>query len=146
MEAAFWIIVAAFAQVALTLGLAIQLGFARVPLIARGEVRPRDVALSRDAWPEPARRVAIAFDNQFQLPVLFYFVVLVCAMAGIGAQPVVWLAWAFVATRFVHAAIVVTSNNVVHRFWPYIAGALLLIAMVVTVALLLPPAISSGGV
>lgn len=39
------------------------------------------------------------------------------------------MAWIFVATRFVHAGVYVTSNHVPYRFQAYLVGTLLLLAM-----------------
>jgi len=118
---AIWLLTAVFAQVALTLGLLVYLGFIRIPLITEGKVKIAAIALDRDAWPDRERQVSNAVDNQFQLPVLFF----VGAVVALNIGPI-WvetvLAMLFVASRFVHAAVHVTSNNVVQRFWVYVAG------------------------
>lgn len=118
---AIGVIAAVLAQGALALGLIWFLGFVRIPMIMRGEVRISDIALAREGWPERERKVSNAFDNQFQLPVLFY------AAAGLslllGATWIsLLLAWAFVISRYVHAAIHTTNNDVVRRFWTYTVG------------------------
>lgn len=124
---AIWLLAAVFAQVALIFSLGVRLGFVRVPLIMRGEVKLGAVALSRSAWPEKEQKVANAFDNQFQLPVLFF----AGAVIALNFGPI-WiesiLALLFVASRFVHAIIHVTTNNVVRRFWAYSIGFALLAA------------------
>ena len=66
------LIVAMLAQGALALGLVWYLGSIRIPMILRGEVSIRDIALSRQGWPEREKQVSNAVDNQFQLPLLFY--------------------------------------------------------------------------
>ena len=80
---------------------------------------------------EPVREAIVtvqlgnAVDNQFQLPVLFYVACLIAI--GFGATLLeVLLAAAFVVTRYVHAFIHVTSNNVVRRFAASTAGLVLL--------------------
>ena len=42
---------------------------------------------------------------------------------------IVLLSWVFVITRFAHAGIFVTSNNVRHRSLAWFAGVLVLFAM-----------------
>lgn len=124
---ALWVGAAAFAMVALALGLLGYLGAIRLPLIARGQVRVGDIALSREPWPEQEKKVSNAFDNQFQLPVLFYVACGFSILMNAGVVDVV-LAWAFVVSRYVHAAIFVTSNDVVRRFFAYSAGYAILCA------------------
>ncbi|MEP7240504.1 MAG: MAPEG family protein [Devosia sp.] len=124
---AYWLIGAGLAQALLALALLFLLGTIRVPMVQRREVRLGDVALSRDPWPEREKKVSNAFDNQFQLPLLFY--------AGCGLSlyfGTIWIevaiAWLFVVTRWVHAGIFVTSNHVVRRFTAYTAGYAILSA------------------
>jgi len=120
-----WLIAAMLAQGALALGLLWYLGTIRVPMIMRGEVKIRDMALSREAWPEREKKVSNAFDNQFQLPVLFYLACVVAVFVGPTWFDLV-LAWAFVVTRYVHAYIHATSNHVIQRFWAYASGLVIL--------------------
>jgi hypothetical protein len=96
-----------------------------VPLVLGGKVRMKDIALSREPWPEREKQVSNAFDNQFQLPVLFY----VAGFAALWFGPTLFevaLAALFVATRYAHAFVHVTSNHVVRRFQAYTAGLVLL--------------------
>ena len=113
-----WLIAAILAQGFIAFVLLWALGVIRVPMVAGGKMPVRDIALSRDPWPEQEKRVSNAFDNQFQLPVLFY----VASGLGLyfGASWVeVVIAWLFVAARVVHALVFATSNNVVQRFSAY---------------------------
>lgn len=120
-----WMIFAMLAQGALALALLWYLGFIRVPLVLGGKVPIKDIALSREPWPERARQVSNAFDNQFQLPVLFYVGGFAAIWFGATLFEVV-LAVLFVTSRYVHAFIHVTSNHVVRRFQAYVAGLVLL--------------------
>lgn len=124
-SATAWLIGAMLAQGVLAIGLLWYLGTIRVPMIMRGEVKIRDMALSREPWPEREKKVSNAFDNQFQLPVLFYVACTVAVFLGPTWFDLL-LAWAFVVTRYIHAAIHVTSNNVIQRFWAYVAGLAIL--------------------
>jgi hypothetical protein len=117
---------ALLAQGGLALVLLWLLGARRLPLIGRGKIRIADIAMSREPWPDDAKLASNAFDNQFQLPVLFY----VAVFAALYLGPV-WfeaaLAWGFVISRIVHAAIHVTSNHVIRRFTAYVTGYAILI-------------------
>ena len=110
-----------------------QLRFAEM---ARRKIDPQSIALSaqKDAGLTDTRG-ADNFNNQFQLPVLFYLAVVFEVFVDGGDPLFVWLAWAFVATRAVHALIQWTYNRVVHRFVAYALGALILWAMWVLVAI-----------
>src|SRR6187399_3253916 len=97
---AFWLLAAALVQGALALGLMWYLASIRIPLLAAGEVRVGDIALSRAGWPDREKQVSNAFDNQFQLPVLFYVAVAIAILFGPSWFEVL-LAWLFVASRYV---------------------------------------------
>ena len=122
---ATWLIAAILAQGALALGLLWYLGTIRIPMVLKGEVRIDDIALDRQGWPKREWQASNAFDNQFQLPVLFY----VGAGLALYFGPTlieVGLAWLFVITRYVHAFVHITDNHVVRRFAAYFAGLALL--------------------
>ncbi len=123
-----------FVQVALTFGLLFAMGRSRVAAVRRGEVKVRDVALGQRNWPERETQLSNAFDNQFQLPVLFYVLVVLALIARKADLLFVVLSWAFVVLRLAHAAIHITSNVVRRRFYVYLAGALVLLVMWLIVA------------
>lgn len=122
---ALGIVGAMLALGALAIGLMVYLGTIRVPLVLKGEVKMRDIAVDRGGWPEREHRVANAVDNQFQLPVLFYAGCLLALWFGATFLELL-LAWAFVVTRYVHAYIHVTHNHVLRRFWVFFTGLIIL--------------------
>ena len=144
--AAIWMMAAMLAQGALALGLLWYLGVIRVPMIVKGEVKVRDIALSRNGWPEHERKVSNAVDNQFQLPVLFYAGCIIAVLLGPTWFDLVF-AWAFVLSRYVHAFIHVTDNHVIRRFWAYTAGLaiLTLFWLVLLIQLVAVSTLVSGG-
>jgi hypothetical protein len=116
------LLLAIAAQVLLTLAILILMGRERVPRVMRGEISMADIAVDRSAYPLRARLLSNNFDNQFQLPVLFYVAAILALLIGPIGWPEALLAWAFVALRYVHAFIHVTTNHVVSRFAAYAAG------------------------
>jgi hypothetical protein len=136
------LILAIALQVLLTLGILVWMGFERVPRVARGEIALKDIAVDRDAYPVQARLLSNSFDNQFQLPVLFYLAALLALLSGGAGWVEVTLAWLFVALRYLHAAIHVTTNRVDRRFTVYCAGlvvlALLWLWLVLRLVILAP--------
>jgi hypothetical protein len=109
-------------QAFLAIALVFWLGFERVPRIARGEIRIADIAVDRTGYPLKAKLLSNSFDNQFQLPVLFFVAALLMLQLGLVGWADVLLAWLFVALRLTHALIHVTTNRVPRRFVVYTAG------------------------
>ena len=123
------LILAMAAQVLLTIILLILMGRQRIPSVMSGETDIKDIAVDRSAYPLKARLLSNCFDNQFQLPVLFYVAVLLTLWAGAVSWFELALAWAFVVLRYAHAAIHITTNSVEHRFAVYTAGLAVLCAL-----------------
>jgi hypothetical protein len=120
-----------FVQVLLTLVVYVLLAVARYRAIKVGS-GPRgspDIALGRNAWPEDAQKRANNQRNQFELPVLFYAVTAFALLVGAADLPMMVLAWAFVASRMVHAAIHIGPNKVRWRTPAFTLGVLILAAM-----------------
>jgi hypothetical protein len=116
------LILAIAAQVLLTLAILILMGVERVPRVTSGEIPLKDIAVDTAAYPLKARLLSNNFDNQFQLPILFYVATLLALWSGGTNWLEVACAWAFVALRYGHTAIHVTTNNVERRFAVYTAG------------------------
>jgi hypothetical protein len=117
-----------FVLVGLTFALLFAMTSARTRSLVAGEVKFRDIALGKN-WPDRATQVGNSFNNQFQLPLLFYALVALALPLRHADLLFVLLSWVFVVTRFAHAGIFVTTNNVRHRSLAWFAGVLVLLAM-----------------
>jgi hypothetical protein len=115
-------------QVGLTFALLFWTGRARVGAVKRGEVRLKDMALGQQVWPAKITQIANAYANQFQLPVLFYLLVVLVLVVQKVDVALVGAAWIFVGSRLVHAYVHVTTNNVPARFRAFAFGVLVLAA------------------
>lgn len=73
--------------------------------------------------------------NLFELPVIFYALTCFVAILGKADQLFMIMAWLFVAFRAAQAIVHCTYNTVQHRFFAYLAGSLVLWAMLVRFAL-----------
>jgi hypothetical protein len=124
-----------FVEVALTLALLFWTGVRRVNAVMSGAVQPRDVALRQPNWPADITRIANAYQNQLELPILFYLVVILSLFTARASVSLLVLAWVFVATRLFHALIHVTTNHMGRRFYAFLAGGLVLMAMWILFAL-----------
>ena len=118
-----------FVLVALTLGLLVWQARARVAALRAGQVKMSQIALGQNAWPERAAQINRAYQNQLELPVLFYVLVALTLVTRRETTLFVAMEWLFVVARLVHAFVHVTSNNVVRRFQIYTAGFGVLAAM-----------------
>lgn len=128
------LMIAVFAQVALTFGILLKVGTSRVAALKAGEVSIGDVALSSEAWNNNIKKISNNFNNQLQLPVLLYAAVGFFIMFDKADYQAIVLAWAFVITRYIHSFIHIRSNRVGHRFKTYAIGVLLLLVLWVWLA------------
>lgn len=129
------VLIPLFIMVALTFGLAMSMAILRTRALRGGVVRPDDISLGQQKWPERPTQLANAFRNQFELPILFY---VLCILAIITRQAdylFVLLAWLFVFTRLVHAFIHVTYNRLAHRGLAFAAGCVILMLMWIVFAI-----------
>ncbi|MBS7541367.1 MAPEG family protein [Ancylobacter lacus] len=123
-----------FVQVGLTFFILFRLGPLRFGAVRRGEING-DPTLDERAWPDKVRQASNAFRNQFEVPVL-YFVLVVLALLTRKADLIfVVLSWVFVLSRLAHAFVHLTSNNVRYRFPAYLVGVVVLLLMWVLFAL-----------
>ena len=118
-----------FIQVGLTFFLLLWMAGARRGALVRGETRLRDVALREPNWPAQATQIANCYSNQFEIPVLFYVLIAITLPLRQADYVIVLLSWVFVVTRFAHAGIFVTSNDMKTRSLAWFAGVLVLLAM-----------------
>lgn len=117
-----------FVLVGLTFVLLFMTASERTRSLTSGEVKFKDIALGKN-WPDRAAQIGNSFNNQFQLPVLFYVLVAIALPLRHADLVFVLLSWVFVVTRFAHAGVFITSNNVKRRFYAWFAGVLVLLAM-----------------
>jgi len=118
-----------FVQIALTFGLLLWLGAVRLRALREKELHIRDVERGESRWPAPVTQIQNAYENQFELPVLFYVLVGLALVAGHATTTLVVLSWLFVVCRLGHALIHTTTNNVPPRFFAYCAGLAVLMVM-----------------
>src|SRR5262245_32969616 len=112
-----------------------SLVLARLAVLRVGAISRREVAMNYyttyQEGEEPAhiRVVTRNFLNLFEMPLLFYVVVILTYVTGQASPWLVGCAWAYVALRFAHSAVHLTSNRVPLRFRIYFAGNFALLAM-----------------
>ena len=124
-----------FVLVGLTFVLLLWMAGARRQALVGGEPKIRDIALGQSNWPDRATQVGNCFANQFELPLLFYILIALALPLRRVDLFLVLMSWVFVVTRFAHAGIFVTSNDLNRRSLAWFAGVLVLFAMWIYFAL-----------
>jgi hypothetical protein len=123
------ILLPVFVLVAQIFFLALWMGYERNRAIYAKEVRIKEIALTKEPWPERAKKISNSYHNQYELPVLFFLLVAFAMITRKADLIFVVLSWVFVISRIVHMSIHTTSNNVPRRFFVYAFGLLVLIVM-----------------
>lgn len=102
----------------------------RTKVMKAERIHPQAVALSGQRSEKlKDTRASDNFNHLFELPVLFYAL---CGLAIASGQIPSWLpvaAWLFVLLRVIHSIIQCTNNTVMHRFYVFALGYLLLAGM-----------------
>ena len=101
----------------------------RVASVRSGETRLKDIALDTSKWPPHLRKLGNNFDNQFDLPMMWYgLCALVIATAKVDGIMAL-LSWAFLLSRLAHSYIHTGSNRLPQRMYAYLAGTAALFTM-----------------
>ena len=124
-----------FVLVALTFALLIGMVGTRRDALVSGKTKIRDIALGQSNWPERATQIGNCYRNQFELPLLFYLLIALALPLRHADLFIVLMSWVFVVTRFLHAGVFITSNDLGRRSIVWLAGVLVLIAMWIYFAL-----------
>jgi len=116
-----------FVQAALIVTVGIATGLGRRNSARSVETRLADIALDASNWPEHLRERANSYNNQFQMPMAYFTATAFYLVTGLQDVFAFVLGAIFVASRIVHCAIHVGSNNVVHRFYAFSVGVVTLL-------------------
>jgi hypothetical protein len=115
--------------VGLTFALLLWMATVRTQALTSRQTSLKDIALGQQNWPTRATQIGNCFKNQFEIPLLFYALIALALPLRHADLVIVLLSWVFVVTRFAHAGIFVTSNDVRTRSLAWFAGVLVLFAM-----------------
>ena len=117
-----WFLAPLFIHFAMTSFVGLRTNRLRVASVRKGETKLKDIALNSAAWPQHVRQWGNNFDNQFDLPTVWYaLTALIVATAKIDLAFII-LAWVFVASRLVHTYIHTSTNTVIYRMFAYLGG------------------------
>jgi hypothetical protein len=101
----------------------------RIKSVTSGKTKISDIAVDDDAWPRKVKQIGNNFDNQFQVPMLWYACVALVVALGLGDFVFVALSWMFLVLRFVHSMIHIGSNDVPTRMRVFLMSFVALFAM-----------------
>ena len=124
-----------FVLVGLAFFLLLWMATARTQALKGRETSLGDIARGQANWPTKVAQIGDCFSNQFEIPVLFYALIAIALPLHKADLFIVLMSWVFVVTRFAHAGIFVTSNNIQQRSMAWFAGVLVLLAMWIYFAL-----------
>lgn len=99
-----------FIEVILTFALLFAAGALRSGDLRAGTVKPENVGLRELNWPRRTAQVSNAYDNQTELPTLFYVLTVLAYFTHHAGLLFVMLAWVFIVFRLLHAYVHITSN------------------------------------
>ena len=119
------------AMVLLTALVLVRMVLGRVSAVRRGEVDARFYKTYQgdESEPRTAAQHTRHFANLFESPVLFYAGCIAAMAAGQGTGIIVWLAWAYVICRLMHAIVHLGSNKIPPRMAIYGASWVVLLAI-----------------
>lgn len=124
-----WLLAPLFIHVALTLFVGLRNISTRITSVMQGETKLKDIALDSSKWPPHVKKWSNNFDNQFDVPTVWYaLTALVIVTAKIDLAFII-LSWAFVASRLAHSYIHTGSNYIRYRMYAFLAGFAILIIM-----------------
>ena len=129
------ILIPLFVEVALTFALLFGMAGLRTRDIKSGAVDRRRIALREPNWTGRTTQFMNAFANQFEVPVLFYVLVILLIVLHHAGWLYVILAWIFVLFRILQAGIHVTANNMLWRGQAYAVSVVVLFVMWVIFAI-----------
>lgn len=128
-----------FALAALTFFCVFRLGYLRFSAVRRGEIDHRFFRSYRDyEEPENLRILSRHVVNLHEAPVLFYAISLIAYVTETLSTLILALAWIYVALRYAHSYVHLTSNIVLYRFRLFAASHVLLAVLWLAVLLSLP--------
>src|SRR5947209_4435928 len=118
-----------FVQVLLTFTLLGILAVPRQRMFRDREMHPQDLAVRGAREPMPVAQVAGSFQNQFEIPVLFYVLMILALYTRKADFLFVIMSWIFVLARIAQAVIHVGRNVVPMRGFAFGVSLLVLFMM-----------------
>lgn len=131
-----YLLLAMFAQVLLTFAVMVIMGRRRFAAAKSKAITMGDFATMKlDNAGDTVRVADRNFINQFEVPVLFFAASLAAMQLNAVGYLFTAIAWGFVASRIIHTVIHIGANSLKPRYYCFLVGCLLVLAMWVLVIL-----------
>ena len=125
-----WIFYPLIVLITLTMFVAIRLLVLRILAVRKGELKVGYFRMNQGAEaPAALTRTTQHYDNLFEMPLLFYAIVIILFVTSRVDMFQLVLAWSYVVLRLAHAFIHITYNNVLHRMYVFLVSTILMFAM-----------------
>lgn len=135
MNAHQLLIFAGIAQVVLTFIVWVVLFYRRVGELKRRKINPQKIATSsQSAAVMEDVRASDNFKHLFEMPVMFYFLCALAVATQASSFDLAALAWIYVGLRYLHSYIQCGKNQVMPRFYVFVASSVTLFVMWVVFA------------
>ena len=116
------------AQVLLTIIVSLRMVTARVNEMRHKRIHPQKIATTTGAAQQLSDSLKISdnFSNQFETPVVFYTLIILLYVTNMANTMFMILTSVYVVLRYVHSYIHCGTNDVMRRFYVFVASAVLL--------------------
>jgi len=99
--------------------------------IKAGNVDLVETAANQEAWPASVRLINSNLRNQFETPVLFYALCIVLLSLRAASSTAIIVAFVWSGSRFLHAFVHTSSNNVKLRLPLFLVGVTCILVLLV---------------
>ncbi|MBW4693943.1 MAG: MAPEG family protein [Lyngbya sp. HA4199-MV5] len=116
-----------FATIFLTFVVWVYMYIRRISYIKSHKIRPQDLAVPKasvQTWPSTVVTPSDNLKNLFEMPILFYALVLYLFMTQQVDRIYVYAAWVFVIFRTLHSIVHCTFNCIMLRFYLYLVATI----------------------
>ncbi len=118
-------------QITLTILMYIRLAMVKAKEIQAGNVDLVATAANQEAWPASVRLINSNLRNQFETPVLFYVLCIVLLALRSVSSTAIIVAFVWSGSRFLHAFVHTSSNNVKLRLPLFLVGIVSILILLV---------------
>lgn len=109
----------------------------RIRAVAKGQIRVSQFKfINLEGAPESVLKATRHFSNLFEMPVLFYALMLFCLHFQIHDKIIFIAAWCYVGLRLLHMTVHLTYNHVLHRMVSFFLSNLCLLIILIRAGLL----------
>jgi hypothetical protein len=129
MNAASTILAPMLCMIGLTFFTVLYTFFTRVNYMRANKINPQRVQ-SRDGARQVLQAVSAPADhlnNLLELPLLFYIATILIWLLQVSDSSYLTMAWLYVFLRFIHSAVHLSYNKVMHRFAAFGVSSLVLL-------------------